>query len=167
MIIHFIVLSAVWQNVFYIYRSPYMGEVFGVFDGNGTRKNDVWPDNWNRLVKSTLNHTPVFNINLTDIIDESACVVDYKLKIVFHNRTYIDTSWKAMLMDDVSVIDTLPKDVTNQKNVSVIDTLPNDATNQKNVLPIVFLFVFCIITILTIFTWFVYCFLFKKRRYVC
>lgn len=143
MIGYFIVLSAVWQNVFYVHRPPFVEEVFGVFDSNGSRKNDTWPDNWHRLIKSTLNHTSVFQINLTNIVNNSTRAVDYKLKLVFHDRSYTTTPWKVLFMDD---------DVK----------LADNAVSENNTIPIIFFAIFCVIQTITIVTWYIYCKYYKK-----
>lgn len=103
---HLIVLSAFWQNVFYINHPFYVQDVFGVFDITG-QKNDTLPDDWQRLVSSTINNTTsVFKIDLKHLMtsknnNSNLCCCDsihHKLRLFLANRTHIDQPWESIAL---------------------------------------------------------------------
>lgn len=81
---NFLVLTAITNNIFYVSQPYNAQELYICFN----KTNDTWPSAWLRMksVRDPLS----FSITLPENATE------YKLKIVFINRTYGDSEWKFL-----------------------------------------------------------------------
>lgn len=81
---NYILLSALINNIFYISQPYNAQEVYVCFN----KTDDTWPSAWTRM--ESLRDPPSFSITLPENATE------YKLRIVFINRTVGDSVWKNL-----------------------------------------------------------------------
>lgn len=99
-----ITLSALLQNFFLTNQPHFVKEVFGTFKNNGFGiENETWPDDWYRLEKDTLNDIPVYKISLENVLNNQTIFINYKLRLVLEDRSYMDTPWKVLVPDETEI----------------------------------------------------------------
>jgi hypothetical protein len=98
----YVILSAILHNVLYIHHPPNVDDVFICFDNGGVR-NESWPDNWTPMSPHTSFGVPT----LTSLVPDSAN--DYKLRMIFHDRSTGDSSWSKLKPQCQNVTKIIPE----------------------------------------------------------
>lgn len=87
----YIILCALVNGVFYVYRTPSISNMYICFDEN-TIKNDSWPSEyWKHMTSYVLNRdTDAFGVR----VPKNA--TQYKLRVMYKDRSFDDTVWKYL-----------------------------------------------------------------------
>lgn len=93
----FIILSVVMNHTIFFNIPPSAREAFICIDKDGL-KNDTWPVKWNRLEEKYMPyHGWLYQYNLPE--DFTPTSITYKLRFIFENGTYGDTStWRTIIL---------------------------------------------------------------------
>lgn len=104
---NFVVLYTVINGFFFVYRPQNVSEIYICLDDNGTR-DDTWPVRWNNMLPSGV--TPAMLM-----FELPKNVTEYKLRFIFSNRSYVDTSWKYLESSSTTSSSSTPSSTSFQQ----------------------------------------------------
>ena len=92
---NFIILCTVLHQTIYFNKPSGVSEAFICIDQDGSG-NDTWPTNWNKLYLNEAKDLFQFYIP-KDVYSNDK--MNYKIRLVFHNRSYGDTpGWRSIIV---------------------------------------------------------------------
>ncbi len=84
----FVLLTALVNGVFYIHQPRNAQSVFICLN----KTDETWPQNWAEMKTGYVENVPIFSIKLSDKVTQ------YKIRILYPNRTHGDSDWKNFTM---------------------------------------------------------------------
>lgn len=130
-----LVLTILVKNSFIVFHNPKVTEAFVCFN----KENDTWPDEWRRLHPMIQDNIPI--LQTVNIPQNNCTVFQYKIRLVYANRTFQDTQWKQILKDNLDNVCNLTSVNTILEN-SFAETIPISVAICTSFLIILIIYIF-------------------------